>query len=148
MLTSNFYLILYYNSHLWLIPSLKPQLKQQILQSSLIALKTCTPNFNNFMSFEQTHGINKCGIPRQFLKYKHSLLMYKIWNDVIFSQEWLALNFQQNFNVRSTTVKVFETSKSKVGKNIAVNCLTVINGLIEYDWLNLSIDAYKIKCKA
>ena len=34
VLTHNFYSILYYNCDVWLIPSLKPQLKQQLLSAS------------------------------------------------------------------------------------------------------------------
>ena len=35
----------------------------------------------------------------------------------------------------------------KVGKNVLMNRLTSINGLIEYDWLNLSRNSYKVKVK-
>ena len=99
------------------------------------------------MSFIQIHTLNNRATPNQLMLYKHALLLYKIWNDKIYSDDWLSLNFQQNFNVRSSTVKLIDTSNLKIGKNIAVNRLMVINGLIEYDWLNLSINAYKIKCK-
>ena len=99
------------------------------------------------MSFDQIHVINNRATPSQIMLYKHLLLLYKIWNDKIYYNDWIALNFQQNFNERNSTVKIFETSNLKIGKNITVNRLMVINGLIEYDWLNLNIDAYKIKCK-
>ena len=81
------------------------------------------------------------------LIYKHCLLLFKLWNDPIHSNEWLALNFQQNFNERCSTVKIFETNNYKVGRNLAINRLRVVNGLIEFDWLNLSNNTYKIKCK-
>ena len=147
LLTSNFYSILYYNCDVWLIPSLKPQLKQQLLSASAKALRLSTPNYNYLMSFEQIHTINKRATPNQMLIYKHCLLLFKLWNNQIYSYEWLALNFQQTFNARCSTVKIFENNNYKVGKNLAVNRLKVINGLIEFNWLNLSIDAYKIKCK-
>ena len=147
LLTSNFYSILYYNSDVWLIPSLKPQLKQQLLSASAKALRICTNNYDNLMSFDQIHAINKRATPSQILKYKHSLLLFKIWNDPIYSQEWLALNFQQNFNARNSTVMIYDTSKIKIGKNSPTNRLKIINGLIKYDWLNLSLNSYKIKCK-
>ena len=147
MLTSNFYSILYYNCDVWLIPSLKPQLKQQLLSASARALRICTPNYNNLMSYEQIHAINKRATPNQMMLYKHSLLLYKIWNDAIYSKDWLALNFQQNFNLRCNKVMLYETSNCKVGKNLSPNRLKVINGLIEFDWLNLSSNSYKINCK-
>ena len=61
---------------------------------------------------------------------------------------WLALNFQQNFNVRTDTVMIFETNNLKIGKNLATNRLKLINGLIKFDWLNLNITTCKIYCKS
>ena len=48
--TSNFYSKLYYNCDVWLIPSLKPQLKQLLFSTSARALQICTSNYNNMMS--------------------------------------------------------------------------------------------------
>ena len=148
LLTSNFYSILYFNCDVWLIPSLKPQLKQQILSASSKALMLSTPNYHNLMSYEQIHAINKRSTPKQILMYKHSILLYKVWNDSLYSKDWIALHFQQNFNERCSTVKLFDTSNCKVGRNFSVNRLKIINGLIEFDWLNLSINTFKIKCKS
>ena len=147
LLTSNFYSLLYYNCDVWLIPSLKPQLKQQLLSASARALRICTPNYNNLMSYDQIHSINNRATPNQMMKYKHSLLLYKIWNVPIYPKEWLALNFQQNFSARGTQVRIFETNKLKIGKNLTVNRLKLIDGLIKYEWLNLGFESYKIKCK-
>ena len=119
LLTSNFYSILYYNCDVWLIPSLKPQLKQHLLSASAKALSLCTPNYNNMMSFEQIHAINKRATPNQMLLYKHSLLLHKIWNDPIYSMDWLDLNFRQNFNESRTKVMIFDTSRRKIGKNLS-----------------------------
>ena len=66
---------------------------------------------------------------------------------ILYTQEWLALNFQQNFNARTSTVMIYDISKIKIGKNSPTNRLKIINGLIQYDWLNLSLNSYKIKCK-
>ena len=38
-------------------------------------------------------------------------------------------------------------NKLKVGMNILSNRLTIINNKINLDWLNLSVDSYKVKCK-
>ena len=35
----------------------------------------------------------------------------------------------------------------KVGKNIMMNRLTIINNKIDYKMMNLSKDTYKLKCK-
>ena len=41
LMTSNYYSILYYNSEIWHVPSLKTQIKQLILSASAKALKVC-----------------------------------------------------------------------------------------------------------
>ena len=38
----------------------------------------------------------------------------------------------QNFNERSTNVQIFDNLRVRVGKNLIVNRLTVINNLIDY----------------
>ena len=89
------------------------------------------------MSFEQIHAINKHATPQQIMIYKHSLLLYKIWNDSIYSKDWLVLNFQQNLNEKCTHLMLFESSNFKVGKNLPTNRFKIINGLINFDWLNV-----------
>ena len=81
------------------------------------------------------------------MEYKHSLLLYKIYNDNFYAKDWLSLHFQQTFNARESNVKLIDTSRLKIGKNIMINRLRVVNGKICYDWLNLSFDTYKFKCK-
>ena len=147
LITSNFYSILFYNCDVWLIPSLKPQLKKQILSASAKALFMITPNFNNSISHDQVHSLNNRATPNQIMIFKHAILLYKIWNEKVHSKEWMALNFQQNFNERNNTVNVFETNNLKVGKNLPVNRLKLINGLINYEWLNLSANSFKVLCK-
>ena len=44
-------------------------------------------------------------------------------------------------------VSTFETSIIKIGRNNLINRLNILNGKIKYEWLNLSIDSFKIKCK-
>ena len=147
LLTSNFYSIMYYNADIWLIPSLKTSLFQQLLSASSSALKMITNNYDPLISFNQLHSFNKRATPNQIMNYKHSLLLHKVYNNRLYSKEWLSLNFQQSFNARTQTVNVVDTSKLKIGKNDAVNRLKIINGKIKYEWLNLSWNSYKIKCK-
>ena len=71
------------------------------------------------MSFEQIHAMNNHATPQKMMIYKHALLLFKIWKERIYSKDWLALKFQQNFNERTNLVMIFETSKLKIGKNLA-----------------------------
>ena len=51
LLTSNFYSMLYYNSKIWLIPTLNQCLEPQMLSASVYALKMCTQSDTNGISF-------------------------------------------------------------------------------------------------
>ena len=147
LLTANFYSILYYNSDIWHIPSLSIVLKKQLLAASASALKICTPTYNLTMSYQRLHLINGRATPLEMMKYKHALLLFKTYNTTKMSKDWLALNFQQNFNNRNTTINLVDTSQFKIGKNLIPNRLLIVNRQIDLELLNLSYLAYKIKCK-
>jgi hypothetical protein len=147
LLTSNFYSVLYYNSDIWHIPSLSPIVKRQLLAASASALKICTPNYNFLISYKKLHYINNRAMPEQMMYYKHALLLYKTYNESTPTKNWLTLNFQQNFNNRNNTLRVFSTSNYKVGQNLTSNRFVVINGILNLDWLNESFDTFKVKCK-
>ena len=53
----------------------------------------------------------------------------------MYSKDWLGLNFQQTYNAQNLT-------NSKIGKNILVNRLKVMNGKTKQDWLNLIWNSY------
>ena len=116
LLTVYYYLILYYNADIWLIPSLKLQILQQLLSASPSAIKMSSGNYDNMVSFDQLHQLHKRATPTKMMAYKHSLLLFKIYNNNIYSKEWMALNFQQSFNDQVSTVQIFYTSNLKIGK--------------------------------
>ena len=147
LLTSNFYSVLYYNAEIWLIPSLHANLKKHLLSCSAQALKLLGNQDGLRISFETLHRINDRATPMQMLKYKHSLLLFKLYNSTVRNEDWIDLNFNQSFNSRSNKCRIFDESNVRVGKNILTNRLTVINNQIEYDLLNKSLVSYKIACK-
>ena len=73
LVTSNFYSILYYNSEIWHLPSLKPTPKQKLLSAPAKALRTCIKNYDVKMSFENVHILCKRAAPSRLLKYKLAL---------------------------------------------------------------------------
>ena len=117
LLTTNFYSILYYNSEMWQIPTLKPNLKNLSLSTSANALKLCTPNFTRTTYIIDLHSQNLQSTPNQFMIYKHSLLLFHVYNNHNPSKDWLELNFNQNFNSRETNFRNFSRSYYKIGKN-------------------------------
>ena len=147
LLTSNYYSVLYYNSEVWHMPSLHTSLKRQLLSASAAALKIMGHRQDIQISHEQLHLMNARATPIKLMTYKLSLQLYKSYNDNQQNETWLSLNFQQMFNNRTDTILIADESKNRIGKNIIINRLTILNGKVKLDWMNLSYDAYKLKCK-
>ena len=61
--------------------------------------------------------------------------------------EHLHLNFQLLNNTRSDSIFLRKAINYNVVKNIMLNRFVHLNGMIKKDWMNLSIESYKIKCK-
>ena len=99
------------------------------------------------ISFESLHNITHRPNPDTLMKFKHALLLHKVYNSTEQDQNWSDLFFNQQFNERQTTVNSFDTSRFKQGKNILSNRLTCINGTITYNSLNLEFKAFKSFCK-
>ena len=148
LLTSNFYSILYYNCEVWLSQGLNSRHKQQILAASANALKILNNISDLRISFVQRHIHEKRALPMNFAKYRLAIQLYKIYNGDVYNDDWLDMNSQQNFNRRSGLFQISDYSRIKVGKNILCNRLTVLNGQINLDWLNLSLTSFKLKVKA
>ena len=72
LITSNFYSILYYNSEIWHLPTLKGILKQKLLSSSARAIKVCVKFNVNDVSFARIHEIYKRSTPENYLLYKQA----------------------------------------------------------------------------
>ena len=83
LITSNFYSLLYYNSEIWHLPSLKSTLKQKLLSASAKALKVCWKSPSYYISFDSLHKISKRATPEQLMKYKLALSLHKLYNTTI-----------------------------------------------------------------
>ena len=147
LIISNYYSTLYYNSEVWLIPSLTNQTKRMLISASASPLKLCCPSYHRFISFEHLHQITKRPTPSSLTKYNHALLLHKTYNAPLGDPNRIDINFNQNFNQRSLTANFYDTSHFKQGKNLVCNRLTVINNTIPLDWLNLPFHLFKIKAK-
>ena len=73
--------------------------------------------------------------------YKHCLLLYRLYNSNGPSDDWKDLNEQQNFNNRQDKVKIIGKSNFRIGKKL-VDRKTIVNGMIKFEWLNLSFSSY------
>ena len=106
LLTSNYYSILYYNSEIWHLTTLKQDLKQKLLSASASALKLCSSLKDEYISYERLHQINKRATPVKMSMYKLAIQLFKTYNLEQPSPDWIDLNIQQNFNGRTEKFQV------------------------------------------
>ena len=81
------------------------------------------------------------------MNYKLALSLFKLYNKDFNSIEFVNLNFNQILTGRQTKFITLKSNFYKVGMNSLANRLQVINNKIPLNWLNMSVDTYKIKCK-
>ena len=130
-----------------MLPSLSRQLKIALLSASSAPLKICCNRYHNLISYEHLHTDLKRPLPQAIIKHNHALLLHKTYNEQNPTSDWLHINFNQNFNARNNKVNFIDTSNFKQGKNLLSNRFTVVNYLIEYNWLNQPFEAFKILSK-
>ena len=147
LVISNFYSILFYNSEIWHLPSIKMSLKQKLLSISARALKVCNKTYLNNISFIDLHKSNSRATPDQMMMYKLALSLFKIYNSNYNSIEFIKLNFNQILTSRQTKFITTKNNRTKVGLNNLANRFYVLNNTIPLDWLNSAYVTYKVKCK-
>ena len=76
------------------------------------------------------------------LEPKHSLLLFNLYNMEVPDSE---LNY--HFLMRQCQIIVEKTNKLKVGNNILVNRLSLLNNSIPLEWFNLKYTAFKLNAK-
>ena len=76
-----------------------------------------------------------------------SLQLYRTINLQVPTQDWVSLNLNAINTTRQTKFSTNRINRLKVGMNLLSNRLCIINNKIDLDWLSLSINSYKVKCK-
>ena len=147
LITANVFSVLYYNSEIWHIPSLKNDLKKKLTSISAKAIKTCMYYPDNMISFENIHKMNNRAMPEAFMTYKLAIQLHKLYNACNTSFDWVSLNFDQILTSRQIHFLISKSNNHKVGMNILPNRFSVLNGIIPLSWLNYSIDKFKINVK-
>jgi hypothetical protein len=92
VLDSYFYLVLYYNSEIWMLPALKLNLRQQLLSASSFALRICSTQPNPHISFIDLHKHNSESMAEHYSQYKLSLLLFKAFNTNMQDTDWQNCN--------------------------------------------------------
>jgi hypothetical protein len=137
--TSNDFSVLYYNSEVWHLRNLHHDVKTQLMSASANAI--CVPlHFPDpYISFAELHRMTKRDTPEMIRSYKLCLLFYRIFNDRTPENKWINLILNQMVMPRQENFKILKTNRLYIGMNIPNNRF--------HDWLNKSIQSYKISCK-
>ena len=117
------------------------------MSASAKALRLCINDQTTVYSYIDMHKITNRATPSQMLLYKHAILLFKLYNTLNSTSDWVKLNFQQTLTSRQVNFKISQTNKYKIGLNLIGNRLTVLNNKIPLKWLFLSIKSFKLKCK-
>ena len=147
LVTSNYYSILLYNSEIWHSANLNVLLKQKLLTASANALRMCLHYPQTRISHQNLHKLTNRATPHMYCEYKSALQIFKLFNENTPENEWIHLNQDIINTTRQQFFEVRLNHRLRVGKNALCNKLHDLNGKIPLDWLNLSVENYKIKCK-
>ena len=109
LVTSNFYSILYYNSEIWHIPTLKSTLKQNLLSASAKALRVCLKFYDVYTSFNVLHTMCKRASPEQLMLYKLALCLFKLYNQPKFSTFTIVISSQRSLIFSSLKKSIFSS---------------------------------------
>ena len=139
--------ILYYNSEIWHLPTLKPELNQLLLAASAKALKVSQRHPDRMESFVNVHKQCKRALPPRMIEYKHAILLHKLYNEHQPVSDWIELNMDQILTSRQTHFKINKTNTYKIGNNKLTSRLSILNDKILLQDLNLSLDSFKVKYK-
>ena len=145
LLDSHFYSTLYYNSVIWLTPSLNNDTKQKLLSISANALRDCLRLNNPEISFENLHKIHKKSTPKQITLYQMALRLHKLVNEnlVDLTFEQITVMDQMICTRRQINFEIHRNNTGKIGMNTTANKLYPLNHLIGLNMLNLSYIHYK-----
>ena len=143
LITSFFYSQLYYGSQVWLIPSLKASLKSKLFSASGAALRL----LDRDMSFRALHKKYNRATPSQFQKYTTAISLYDLIKNERPEDEWINLQFNIKNDQRNTKLTFHVNKRLKCGLNCLSNRFKSITNEIDKQWLDLTRDVFKMKCK-
>ena len=143
-----FYSKLYYGAEVWHFQGLSRTLHKKLKYASANALKLCVPGVTVFNTHTEIHQMAERALPEKMCLYRHAIVMYKLFRNVICENEFVNLNFQLYDNERATKMTFIKHQRYDVGKNILLNRFTDLNNMIDKTWLTLSLETFKVKCKS
>ena len=145
--TAYFYSRLYYGAKVWLMTSLKADLKKKLWQASSRMLQIVQKDINRQLSYDQLHVISKRASPAMWCSYVTACSMY----DIIVNQvpenvlAKVTINYQPS--TRRTGLLFTRSNKLKVGFNCLSNRLQLVSRELDIDVQSMSKNVFKMYCK-
>ena len=99
------------------------------------------------LSFNSLHEMAGRAPPEKINDYKLALQLFKVVNNNVPTPDWININLNNIQTSRQTRFMTSKGNRLKVGMNTISNRFYNLNGKIDMDWLNLTYNTYKVKCK-
>ena len=115
--------------------------------ASANALRIISNEITIYHTHTEIHQMTKRALPDQMVKYKHALMMYKLFRQCMPENEFIHLNFQANLNQRQQYHTFIKTQNYNVGNNILLNRMHSLNNTITKSMTDESYLTFKLKCK-
>ena len=115
--------------------------------ASANALRIISNEITIYHTHTEIHQMTKRALPDQMVKYKHALMMYKLFRQCMPENEFIHLNFQANLNQRQQYHTFIKTQNYNVGNNILLNRMHSLNNTIPKSMTDDSYLTFKLKCK-
>ena len=137
----------YYGCQIWFLPSLHKSLRQKLLSLSTLVLRSAFFLHDWKISNADLHALVGRATPSQYCKYSHAIAMYNVFKHECPSNVWLSAQFNFIFHERKNQILFTSNSSKRVGLNSLSNRFNFVCHMLEFDWLSLSLDAMKVRCK-
>ena len=135
------------SAQVWLIPTLKADLKRKLLNCSSQALKLIGGDDFGLFSFEDLHTMFGRATPCKWSSYTNSIQLYSIMLNERPESLWTALQDTFILNERTNIFSFVRNNRTRVGANSFKNRLSLIAEQLYFNDFNLSKDSFKVKCK-
>ena len=94
LITAVFFSKLYYGAEVWHFNGLHSSLHKKLKYASANALKVCKPGVTAYSTHSEIHRMANRATPKQMCQFRHAVLMYKLFNNVMCEDEFLQLILQ------------------------------------------------------
>ena len=98
-------------------------------------------------SYVDIHVMNNRAFPESILLYKLAIQLFKLNNSKDHPLEWISLNPNQILTSHQSKFLILKSNKRKVGLNVVTNRFSTLNSRIPLEWMNKSLESFKIECK-